>query len=75
MFEKIAKKGHFTAEEFAQWLSKEQGEKVEVAQAKQIIADVEKKDHGKDSGKTSLICKLTFRTSLQYWFRCLFDFF
>jgi uncharacterized protein YjbI with pentapeptide repeats len=49
LFEKIAKKGHFTAEEFAQWLSKEQGEKVEVAQAKQIIAEVEKKDHGKDS--------------------------
>eukprot|EP00027_Filamoeba_sp_ATCC50430_P001013 CAMPEP_0168555584 /NCGR_PEP_ID=MMETSP0413-20121227/8417_1 /TAXON_ID=136452 /ORGANISM="Filamoeba nolandi, Strain NC-AS-23-1" /LENGTH=837 /DNA_ID=CAMNT_0008586453 /DNA_START=37 /DNA_END=2550 /DNA_ORIENTATION=- len=51
LFQKVTggKKEHLTAEEFAHWLSKEQGEKVDAARAKEIIADVEKKNHGKDA--------------------------
>lgn len=49
LFYKIAKNGKLSPEEFKQWINTEQGEDIPLATVKQMIAELEKKDHGKDA--------------------------
>jgi phosphatidylinositol phospholipase C delta len=66
LFYKIAKNGFFTPEEFKKWINTEQGEDLPLETIKNLIAQLEKKDHGKDAANLYVTGFSAYLASPQY---------
>lgn len=66
LFYKIAKNGCLTPEEFKKWINTEQGEDLPLETVKNLIAQLEKKEHGKDATKLFVTGFSAYLASPQY---------